>query len=48
MGLRDIDEVEDDWLVIAEHVSIGDSEEHGVADLTCGSSDGHSDWLFAG
>ena len=41
LGLGDIDEVEDDGLVVAEHVAVGDPEEEGVADLSCGSSDGH-------
>ena len=46
LGLGDVNEVEDDWLVIAEHVSVGDSEEHGVADLSCSASHSHANGLL--
>ena len=39
--------MEDDGLVVAKHITISDSEEEGVADLSGGTSDSYSDWLFA-
>lgn len=47
LSLRDIDKMEDDGLIVSEHVSVGDSEKHGVADLTGGSSNSDSNGLFA-
>jgi hypothetical protein len=41
--LGDVNEVEDDGLVVAQHISVCDSEEEGVADLSGGSGDGYSD-----
>lgn len=41
LGLGDIDEVQDDGLVVAQHIAVSDPEEQGVADLT--SSTGHCD-----
>jgi hypothetical protein len=38
--------VEDDGLVVAEHISMGDSEQQRVADLSGGSGDGDSDGLL--
>lgn len=38
--------MEDDGLIGTKHISVGDSEEHGVADLTCSSSDSYSHGLF--
>lgn len=46
LGLRDIDEVEDDGLVVAEHVSVGDSEQQRVADLTGSTSHSHAHGLL--
>jgi hypothetical protein len=46
LGLRDIDEVKDDGLVIAEHISVCDSEKEGVADLTSCAGDCHADGLL--
>lgn len=47
LGLWDIDEVEDDGLVLAEHITVGNSEQQWVADLSGGTSDGNSDGLFS-
>ena len=46
LGLRDINEVEDDGLIISQHISMGNSEEERVADLSCGSSHCHSNRFF--
>lgn len=46
LGLGDIDEVQDDGLVVSEHITVCDSEEKRVADLSCCSGDGHSHGLF--
>ena len=46
LGLRNIDEMENDGLVVTKHISIGDTEEEGVADLTGCSCDGNSDRVF--
>ena len=39
LSLRDIDEVEDDRLVITKHISMCNSEEERITDLSCSSSD---------
>lgn len=38
--------MEDDRLVVAEHVSVGDSEQQRVADLAGRAGDGNSHGLF--
>ena len=38
--------MENDGLVMTKHISIGDTEEEGVADLTGCSCDGNSDRVF--
>lgn len=47
LGWWEIDQVEDDWLVLAEHLTRSDSEEEGVANLAGGTGDGNTDWGFA-
>lgn len=44
--LGDINEVEDDWLVIAKHISVRYSEEERVADLSSSACDCNSDWFL--
>lgn len=46
LGLRDIDKVEDDWLILAEHITVGNSEQQWVTDLSGSTSNGNSDGLF--
>ena len=41
-GRLDLDQVEDDRLVGAEHRARGDAEEQGVADLAGGAGHGHA------
>ena len=41
-GGLDLDEMEDDRLVGAEHRAGGDAEEQGIADLAGGAGDGHA------
>lgn len=48
LGLREVEQVEDDGLVSSKHLSGSDSEEEGVRDLTGGSSDGDSDGGLGG
>lgn len=38
--------MQDDGLVVAEHISVCDSEEERIADLSCGSGDCDSDGFF--
>lgn len=45
-GEGEVDEVEDDGLVSAEHLSAGDSEDEGVGDLSSSSGNGDSDGLL--
>ena len=40
---RQLEELEDHRLVLAEHFSRGDAKEEGVADLAGGASDGDAD-----
>jgi hypothetical protein len=46
LGLWDIDKVEDDWLILAEHITVGNSEQQWVTDLSGSTSNGDSDRLF--
>ena len=46
LGLRDIDKMKDDRLVVSEHITMRNSEKQRVADLSCSSSDSYSDGLF--
>jgi len=46
LSLRNINQMEDDGLIIAEHVSVGDAEEKGVAYLTSSTGYGYSHGLF--
>ena len=43
---RQLEELEDDGLVLAEHFAGGDAEEEGVADLAGGAGDGDADGWF--
>jgi hypothetical protein len=45
-SLRQLDELENDWLVLAQHVTTGNAENQGVADSACSSSDSDSDGGF--
>ena len=42
-GLRDVDELQDDGLVLPEHLAGGDAEQEAVADLARGPGDGDAD-----
>src|SRR6185312_14292773 len=44
----DLDEMEDDRLVRAEHGARGDAEEEGVADLAGSAGDGHTEGVLHG
>lgn len=45
-GLWDIDQMEDDWLVLAEHLTTGNSEDQRVANLASSTGDSDSNWWF--
>ena len=44
--VRDLQQLKNNGLVLAEHVAIGDAEQQGIADLTCGASNGYSHGSF--
>jgi hypothetical protein len=39
--------LQNDWLVFAKHVAIGNAEQQGVADLASGAGDGNTHWGFS-
>ena len=43
----DLEQLQDDRLVLAEHLAGGDAEQQGVADLAGGAGDGDADGRFA-
>ncbi len=43
----DLEQLQDDWLVLAEHFAGGDAEQQGVTDLASGTGDGNANRLFA-
>ena len=45
---RQLEQLQDDGLVLAEHLAGGDAEEEGVADLAGGAGDGDADGCFHG
>ncbi len=46
-GRGDLEHLQDDGLVRPEHLARGDTEEHGVTDLTGGAGDGYANGGFA-
>mgnify|MGYP000900461127 FL=1 len=46
LSCGNINEVQNDRLIGSEHITIGDSEEQGVADLPGSSGDGHAHGLL--
>ncbi|MNF09858.1 hypothetical protein D3C80_2106330 [compost metagenome] len=47
LGLREAEQLEDDRLVFAQHVAIGDAEQQGVADLASGAGHCDAHWGFS-
>src|SRR5690554_2441818 len=47
-GRGDLEQLQDDRLVLAQHVAGGDAEGEGVADLAGSAGDGNTDGLFHG
>jgi len=45
-GSGDIEQLEDDGLVLAQHVTVGNSEDGGITDVTSSTSDSDSDGVF--
>lgn len=45
-GLWKVEKLNDDWLVLSEQVTVGNSEDGGITDVTSSTSDGNSDWVF--
>jgi len=45
-GGGDIEQLEDDGLVLAQHVTVGNSEDGGITDVTSSTSDSDSDGVF--
>jgi hypothetical protein len=43
----DLQQLQDDRLVLAQHLARGDAEQQGIADLAGGAGDGHADGLLA-
>ena len=45
-GSWDIEQLDDDWLVLAEEITVGNSEDGGVTDVTSSTSDSDSNGVF--
>jgi hypothetical protein len=43
----DLQQLQDHWLVLAEHLAGGDAEQQGIADLAGGAGHGHANGLLA-
>jgi hypothetical protein len=46
--VRDLQQLQDDGLVLAQHVTRGDAKQQGVTNLTCSAGDGNTDGLLHG
>jgi hypothetical protein len=42
-----LQQLQDDRLVLAQHLAAGDAEQQGITDLAGGTGDGHADGLLA-
>jgi len=40
--------MQNNWLVLTKHISIGDTEEQRIADLTCSASDSYPHGFLGG
>jgi hypothetical protein len=45
--VRNFEQLQDDGLVLAEHLARGDAKQEGLTDLTRGAGDGDTDGLLA-
>jgi hypothetical protein len=45
--LSDFQQLQNDWLVLAEHVAVGDAEQQGIADLAGSAGDSDAQWGFS-
>lgn len=41
LGLWEVEQLQDDWLIFVEQVVVCDVEQQGVSDLICGVGDGN-------
>ena len=45
--VRDFQQLQDNWLVLAEHVAVGDTEQQSVADLAGSAGNSNTQWGFS-
>jgi diadenosine tetraphosphate (Ap4A) HIT family hydrolase len=45
---RDFQQLQNDWLVLAQHLARGDAEQQGIADIASGTGNGHADGFLGG
>jgi len=46
LRLRQVQQLQDDRLLVSQHVAVGDAEQRGVADLSGGAGDSDADRCF--
>jgi hypothetical protein len=48
LGLRQVEQLQDHWLLASQHVPVGDAKQRGVTDLSSRAGDGDSYRCFHG
>ena len=46
--IGDLEQLQDHWLILAQHVAIGDPEQQAVSDLAGGAGDGNANGTIHG